>query len=88
MDQEDLAKEIFKAWDVKMHRYLTIEEIAENFIGLGLAPDIQFVREIVQALKNRYDPNPDQISLKEFLKIFAPNRFCSKVNMKIVQEYK
>ena len=47
MDQEDLAKEIFKAWDIKMHRYLTIEEIAENFIGLGLAPDIQFVREIV-----------------------------------------
>ena len=59
MDQEDLAKEVFKAWDNKMHRYLTIEQMAENFIGLGLAPDIQFVRDIVQALKSRNDANPD-----------------------------
>ena len=47
MDQEELAKEIFKAWDVKLHRYLTTDEIAENFIGLGLAPDTQFVRDII-----------------------------------------
>ena len=57
MDQEELAKEIFKAWDVKLHRYLTTDEIAENFIGLGLAPDTQFVRDIVFCLKNRHDPN-------------------------------
>ena len=47
MRQDDLAKEIFKSWDTNLHRYLTIDEIAENFIGLGLAPNTQFVKEIV-----------------------------------------
>ena len=88
MDQEDLAKEIFKSWDTKMHRYLTTEELAENFIGLGLAPDISFVQDIIKVLKTRYDPNPEQVSLKEFMRIFAPNRFCSKVCTKLVHEYK
>ena len=74
-----MAKEIFRAWDTKIHRYLTTEELAENFIGLGLAPNVQFVREIVQVLKNPYDPNPNQVFLKDFLKIFQPNRFCMRV---------
>jgi len=29
MDDIDLAKEIFKAWDVKLRRYLHLDDVAE-----------------------------------------------------------
>ena len=39
MHAQEMAKEIFKAWDVKLRRYILFDDFAENVIGLGLAPD-------------------------------------------------
>ena len=78
---QKMAREIFKAWDVKLRRYILFEEFAENVIGLGLAPDSKFVRKIFKLIKGENNPNPDQIDLKEFLKIFEPDRFGQKVSM-------
>ena len=75
LNDHKMAKEIFTAWDVKLRRYILFDDFAENVIGLGLAPDTNFVRKIFKVIKGENNPNPDQINLKEFLKIFNPDRF-------------
>jgi Ca2+-binding EF-hand superfamily protein len=45
-----LAKEIFKAWDFEKRGYLTLEQLTDQLIGLGLSTTIEFVRRLLQTL--------------------------------------
>ena len=75
-----MAKEIFLAWDSKLRRYILFDDFCENTIGMGLAPDVDFCRKIFTLIKGENNPNPDQMNLKEFLRIFEDNRFGQKVS--------
>ena len=59
MHAQDMAKEIFKAWDIKLRRYILFEDFAENVIGLGLASDTKFVRKIFKVIKGDATHNAD-----------------------------
>ena len=71
-----MAKEVFQAWDTKLRRYLMFDEFSENIIGIGLAPDCEFVRKIFDAIKGNNTMDPDCLEQHEFLKIFKTSRFA------------
>lgn len=83
-----IAEQIFKVWDKKLLRYIMQEDFAENMIALGLAPDSNAVRKIMICLKGVDANFPDQLSEKEFCRLFEHNRFGTRANAKICEEYK
>ena len=87
-DGNELAEEIFKVWDKRLLRYIMFEDFAENMIALGLAPDSNTVRKMMVALKGENANFPDQLTVKEFKRLFDLNRFASKAGQKICEEFK
>ena len=59
MKEMDMAAEIFHVWDSKLRRYIMFEDFSSNLIGMGLAPDRNCVRKIMQALKGDNPNFPD-----------------------------
>jgi len=43
----EFCKEIFKAWDVNKKGYLSVEELTEKLMALGLATDREFVGKLL-----------------------------------------
>lgn len=80
-----LANEIFEAWDQKLKGYLTVQQITEDFISLGLAKDSLFVRHLIHMLKPRGDEN--EITDKDFVKFFQPDRVGDKLCSLITSEF-
>jgi hypothetical protein len=39
LNEADLAKEIFSAWDEKMKGYLTMQQVTDQLISMGVADD-------------------------------------------------
>ena len=35
----DLAKELFRAWDIRMSKFLTLDDIIEKLVSIGLSVD-------------------------------------------------
>ena len=68
MQDMELAKEIFKAWDFDKKGYLTEEELAEQLIGLGLSTTSEFVKRLLQTLNK--EKSSDILTLKQFLNAF------------------
>lgn len=75
MHKEEIAEEIFKVWDRKIRRYLLFEDFADHLINLGVVPNHHTVKKIMLALKGEHASFPDQLSLKEFQRVFAMSRF-------------
>lgn len=80
----DLAKEMFNLWDEKSIGQLSIDQIAEQLISLGLNRDKRNTQQLVRALKNKTSLSDDFLTLDEFMKCFNPDRlgllFITKVN--------
>ena len=70
----DLAREIFKAWDFEEKGYLTLHELVEQFLGLGLGINSQFVERFLQTLTSK-DKQLEILTLKKFLKVFKYDKF-------------
>jgi len=47
----DLARSIFKAWDLQEKGYLTLQEITEQLITLRLSTQVDFVKRLLQNIK-------------------------------------
>jgi len=60
MEEIDLARSIFKAWDVQERGYLTCTELNEYMITLGLATEAVFSHKLLSCIKakkpKRRDP--------------------------------
>jgi hypothetical protein len=39
----DVAKELFKAWDINKKKYIKVDLLKENLVALGLSEDLGFV---------------------------------------------
>ena len=87
MREADIAQEIFRVWDKKLRRYIFFEEFSEHLISLGLAPDSNTVRKIMIALKGENASFTDQITLKEFSRLFELSRFGNKACEKLTEEF-
>lgn len=70
----ELAREIFKAWDVEDKGYLTKQELTEQLLSLGLGPNAQFVERFLQTLTKK-NKSLEILTLKKFLKVFEYDKF-------------
>ena len=82
-----MARELFECWDSNLRRYIYFEEFTMQIVALGLAEDMDLIRSLFFTLKGPNSPSPDQIDLKEFMKLFHVNRFGQKANVKIIEEF-
>lgn len=39
----DVAKELFKTWDVSQKKYIKVDFLTENLVAVGLTEDLGFV---------------------------------------------
>jgi len=62
----ELAKSIFIAWDTTNKGYLSLEELTEKLIGIGLYTTIKIAGNLLMSI-NR---NTEILTLKDFLKVF------------------
>ena len=67
---------------------MTFEEFSYNLISLGLAPDQHTVRKIMLAVKGEGAIFPEQLSLREFSRLFDINRFGNAASELINNEFK
>lgn len=86
----DLAKEMFNLWDEKSIGQVTIDQIAEQLISLGLNRDKRHTQQLVRALKTKNSVTDNFLTLDEFMKCFNPDRlgllFISKVNEQFYED--
>lgn len=59
-----LAKEIFHAWDFDRRGFITLEQLAEQLIGLGLSTTTEFVRRLLQTLNRDGNKESEILTLK------------------------
>lgn len=86
MNDVELAKEIFKAWDVENKGYLSVEELTDQLVGLGLATNKSFVERLLETL-TKGSKKLELLTLKQFLKVFSYNKFGMQACDIIVQEF-
>ena len=69
MEEIDLARSIFKAWDVKERGYLSNKELNEYMITLGLATEGTFSEKLLSTIKakkpKRRDPKEPKMDIPE-----------------------
>ena len=53
MAEIDIARSIFSAWDHTEKGYLTIVELSEELVTLGLSTDVTFVECLMYTIKAR-----------------------------------
>jgi hypothetical protein len=71
--ESDQAKELFTAWDVKMSKFLTIEDVVEKLTSIGLSVDQYFIRNMMKHEDSKI------LSMIEFLNVFKHDRFGNRV---------
>lgn len=77
-----VATELFSCWDTRRLGHITIEELAEQLISFGLSVSKEQVVKLLQAItvrKGVIKTDLEEITLKEFLKIFERDIFGDKV---------
>jgi Ca2+-binding EF-hand superfamily protein len=62
----ELAKSIFKAWDTANKGYISVEELTEKLIGLGLCTTTKFTSLLLMTISKK----SEILTLKGFLKVF------------------
>ena len=70
--QQMITKELFLTWDGDGEGSLSQEELISAFIRIGLSSDHQFAKTIIAAIQPSKEvrKNNDDITLKDFIKIF------------------
>ena len=69
MKDIELARAIFNAWDAESKGYLSLQELTEQCVCLGLALDSSFVENLLRVIKAKYnrsnnskvEPKPGEI---------------------------
>lgn len=86
-----IGKELFACWDVDRRGRIEVKALAENLISFGLSMSIEQVTELVSALTNTKSrtgnaQKAEEITMKEFIKIFERDSFGDKATSIIKQE--
>jgi Ca2+-binding EF-hand superfamily protein len=71
--QIEFITKLFYSWDDDGSGILELDEIAGPLIALGLAPDREFVGQLIRSIDQKFlKKNDDQLSItiNDFLKIF------------------
>jgi len=76
MEDLEVAKELFKAWDTLQKRYIKIDVLTENLVALGLSEDLGFVGKLMQSIKGQ--GGSELMTLPDFLSIFSTNKMGIK----------
>ena len=82
-----MIKGLFACWDPNRLGHIAIEVLTENLIGFGLAGSKDQVDKLLAALNlNPDEPNKkvEEITLKNFLKIFEKDAFSDKATEEIM----
>lgn len=66
------ARMIFTAWDSEDKGYLTVQELTDQFLSLGLSTDVKFVQRFLESLSHK---KLEILTLKKFLKVFEYDKF-------------
>lgn len=74
MNNIDMARNIFKAWDIESKGYLTVDELTVQLMSLGLCTSRQFVYRLLAAL-SKPGKKLELLTLKQFLKVFKYDKF-------------
>jgi len=80
-DQTDFLRQLFDCWDEDGDGRLVLDEIADPFVALDLAPDKEFVAHLLRSLNPKLSKKEDDeitVSLKEFIRIFKKDKFSSR----------
>jgi hypothetical protein len=73
MKDLELAKELFKAWDTKLKRHLSFDDITSHLVALGLLVDYRFTETLLKKRTVQVT-----VTMKEFLAVFEHSRFSQK----------
>ena len=84
-----LAKELFSCWDERRIGTINIDTLSENLISFGLSMSRDQVVKLIQAISNQGKEykKVQEITMKEFVKIFERDPFGDKVVDKIKEEW-
>ena len=74
MNNIDMARNIFKAWDIENKGYLSVEELTIQLLSLGLCTGRQFVERLLAAL-SKPGKKLELMTLKQFIKVFQYDKF-------------
>jgi hypothetical protein len=77
----EVAKELFKAWDLQQKRYIKIDFLTEKLVALGLSEDLGFVSKLMESIKGKTEGQggaADLMTLPDFLGIFSTNKLGTK----------
>jgi len=66
----ELAKSIFIAWDTTKKGFLSLEELTEKLIGIGLSTTSKTYNNLLMSINK----NSKILTLKDFLKVFKYNK--------------
>ena len=55
MKDIELARAIFNAWDTEENGYLSLQELTEQCVCLGLCLDSSFVERLLTIIKAKYN---------------------------------
>ena len=86
MSNIDLARDIFKAWDVDNKGYLSIDELNVQLMSLGLCTNRQFVERLLAAL-SKQGKKLELLTMKQFLKVFQYDKFGFNANQLLKKEF-
>lgn len=81
---------MFACWDQKRLGHITVEELSEQLISFGLSASTSQVLKLLQAItvkKGKVNTNMQEITLREFLKIFERDPFGDKVVSQIKDDW-
>lgn len=84
-----LAKELFSCWDERRIGTINIDTLSENLISFGLSMSRDQVVKLIQAISSQGKEykKVEEITMKEFVKIFERDPFGDKVVDKIKEEW-
>jgi Ca2+-binding EF-hand superfamily protein len=80
-----LAKELFKCWDERRLGHIDIIVLSDNLISFGLSMSKDDVMKLLQTLQSG-EGSADQITMREFIKIFERDTFGDKATKLIKAE--
>ena len=86
-----LGKELFGCWDPERRGRIGIVDLAENLISFGLSMSFDQVLDLIKALlfqkgSNGGAQSVEEITMKEFIKIFERDPFGDKATEVIKAE--
>lgn len=82
----DLARDIFKAWDIDNKGFLSLDELTDQLMSLGLCASRQFVVRLLQTL-TKSGKQMELLTLKKFLKVFQYDKFGQSACKVLKEEF-